>query len=813
MQTAAAMLYCPNPSCQAPNPEANRFCQNCRAPLLRQYLWAIGEGATGCKAGELLGDRYLCKGAQIFLDTKPALLSPSTAEVPARLLPYLRLMPLRIHVPQVYERSEASGQEIWFLDGAPLWAGAAEESLEGAAASVQLFPALSEVWQTASPLRQLNWLWQMANLWQPFSSERTASSFLEPELLRVEGGILRLLELRFDQTPVSLKELGRLWLSWSNSARPEIVSRLQQLSEQLIEGQLYNTELLVAQLDIAIAEVAQAQTRQAQVATLSDQGPTRQRNEDACYPSSGTVSSSPLVIVCDGIGGHQGGDVASHLAIETLEQRAKALKLESLDPVTLSVELEKAICAANDQISQRNDGEQRHDRQRMGTTLVMGLVRNCELYVAHVGDSRAYWITQWGCHLITLDDDVASREVRLGYSSYRQALQQPSSGSLVQALGMSASNLLYPTVQRFILDEDSIFLFCSDGLSDHDRVEALWDAEILPLLTGKTDLATVSQRLVEVANTLNGYDNATVGLLHCQVMDNQPTPTLAVLPASEVSSGVSSSGSAAAPIESTVLAPSTHPSALETKVLQPTQSHRPISLLLWIAVLAGLGIGLLTYLFSGTTQQAQVSPSVSSSPPDAFPEAAKDLLLTPLEVGAFVQLRRSPPTNLPVLFSSPPYSPPQSSPAEGLGPDATSIAAQPLGAVPIGSILEVLSIGGATQQGRWVRLQVCSTPTGASPEMPTLSEPISPDPGQASSEESAVSSSPNPGIQVDSPTTESPAPLDSKSPESGLSSSRLSPSPSVLLQPGQVGWIQEADFLPLIALSQGSSEQQNFCSN
>ncbi|NJL21637.1 MAG: serine/threonine-protein phosphatase [Leptolyngbyaceae cyanobacterium SM1_3_5] len=215
------------------------------------------------------------------------------------------------------------------------------------------------------------------------------------------------------------------------------------------------------------------------------------------------------------------------MAIDTLGEQLQGIHAEQLNPAELTAALEAAVWAANDRISQRNDNEQRLDRQRMGTTLVMSLVRGHELYTTHVGDSRAYRITRWGCRQVTLDDDIASREVRLGYSAYREALQNPGSGSLIQALGMGASHSLHPTVQRFVLDEDCVFLLCSDGLSDSDRVHEIWDSEILPLLNGG-NLSRVCDRLVELANTRNGHDNVTVAVLHCQVSDRAAVPPLSL---------------------------------------------------------------------------------------------------------------------------------------------------------------------------------------------------------------------------------------------------------------------------------------------
>ena len=496
---------------------------------MSRYLWAVGEHTAAYQTGDILADRYLCKGPRIFLDTKPASLPANLDEVPEPFIPYLKLSPNQLHIPQIYDWIQSGSSNtppLLLLDQAPLYVprSLAERGIAAAASSdIQILPTLFESWQAAFPLRQLHWLWQIANLWHSMHTEGVASSLLTPELLRIEGPIIRLLELHADSPgSTSLRSLGEFWSELAQTARPEIQAPLHQLCQEMSRGAIRNAEEVVNHLDGSIADLGRSQqSRQIQIATLSDQGPSRQRNEDACYPASGTVTKSPpgapLLIVCDGIGGHQGGDVASNLAIKALEQRLKALQPDRLNAVTLEVELEKAVGAANDLISQQNDSEQRFDRQRMGTTVVMGLLRAHELYITHVGDSRAYWITRWGCHQITQDDDVASREVRLGYSSYPQALQQPSAGSLVQALGMGNATNLYPTVQRFILDEDCVFLLCSDGLSDNDQVENHWEKVILPLLDGRTDLSSVSQQWVNIANSYNGYDNATVGLIHCKI--------------------------------------------------------------------------------------------------------------------------------------------------------------------------------------------------------------------------------------------------------------------------------------------------------
>jgi protein phosphatase len=814
------MLYCPNPNCQALNSESDQNCQVCSTPLPHRYLWAVGEGAAASQPGDLVADRYSCKQRRIFLDTRPGLLSNTYREIPEAFLPYLRLTAHSLHVPQVYDWVPAeSGGELVLLDHVPLYGVHARQDLaqsptqSAAAQEVQLLPSLESQWGHASPLRQLNWLWQMANLWQPLTSESAAISMFDLDLLRTEGTLLRFLELRFETQP-TLADLGQLWLGWAKTAQSEISGFLTQLSQGLIQGQIHNAELLVGYLDAALARLNQSRMRQIRLATLSDQGPTRQRNEDACYPASGTQSppfaDQSLVIVCDGIGGHQGGDVASHLAIATLEHHVKALQIDQLDSTTLAVELEKAVCAANDQISQRNDSEHRFDRQRMGTTVVMALMRGHELYITHVGDSRAYWITRWGCHQITLDDDVASREVRLGYSFHRQALHQPSSGSLVQALGMGASTLLYPSVQRFIPDEDCVLLLCSDGLSDNDRVEEHWESKILPLLDGTVDLATVAQQLVEIGNQQNGYDNVTVGLIHHQVKTTEPIPVLTDLP--QIDLPATRLTSPLAPLtdeekQTELIAPSaaelvTAPPALPTltQPQPPSAKARFVPFLIGIGLLCAVG-GLLVALLPSLQPERQPEPGTvrlsptPSSPSVANPPATQtdglNAVETPLlEVGSFIQLNQStqPDRTAPVLIAQPPQQPsPPTSTAPATPSPAETSPVQTVGFVPVGTVLEVLEKRSLTQQESWVNLRVCSTPAGNSPEIASPSAPLTVAPAEAPAEAPATVS----------PISPSPA---------------ESPDAVPLAQVGQMGWIQEDKLLNQVTTKMAlTPEQQQAC--
>lgn len=598
MENDAATLYCTNENCQAANPLTHKFCLRCSTPLTKNYLWAVVDDPSVGSPGEILADRYLVLDKFLLLDTKPGLLA-LTPELDnlQPLKAYLRLIPYRLHVPQVYGvlflGDGPSHREILLLEKPPLLV---DDKIQ----QVQLASELTTAWRDATSMRQLNWLWQIAHLWQPLASEGVVSSLLDSYVLRVEGSLVRLLELRFDAATLpELPQLGKFWQQLVSDAKPAITEFVNEVSLSLIQGKINSTDQLIGVLDGGLAQLGRSQTPTIKIITKTDTGPSRQRNEDACSPPSGTLVSKPpqptaLAIVCDGIGGHEGGNVASNLAIETIQQQVQQLTkvpYDHIDPSLLLNDLEKAVAIANDKISQRNDSENRQGRQRMGTTLVMALPVAHEMYITHVGDSRAYWITRHGCYQVTLDDDVASREVRLGYAIYREAVQQSSAGSLVQALGMGPSTSLHPTSGRFMLDEDAVFLLTSDGLSDFDRVEEYWETEILPILAGEVPIGNVADRLVEIANTKNGHDNVTIALVHYQVQYWEPEITIkAFIPESYSGKTVDFASRAT---DATLLGSPNH----KTQVIPDTEPAKSSGLpLQWIVplifVVAAGGLGL-----------------------------------------------------------------------------------------------------------------------------------------------------------------------------------------------------------------------------
>lgn len=547
MSRSEPQIYCPNPICRKPqNFLGRRSCVTCETPLIYRYLWALGDRAQQKLVGTYVNDRYYVVAQQIWLDLQPGIAVHLPLEIPAVAQPYLQLYPQRLHVPEAYGfcLGQAAEPDILLLDNAPI-------TLNG-----ELCPTLAAAWEKAAAVRQVYWLWQILQLWQPFSALGVVRSLLSTELLRVEGWRVRLRELLPDQAEApneaapTLADLAAVWLTLMPKAKAMVAAALQDICLKMCADQA-DFQQISAHLNQLLIEQAAQLPLQLEVFGASAVGPQRSHNEDTCYPLSVRERSQlqdemmpRLAIICDGIGGHEGGEVASQLAVQSIKLQIKALlaevaeQSEPLPPELMAEQLSAIIRVVNNLIADQNDAQEREARRRMGTTLVMALqipqrVRTSsgvvasnahELYLVHVGDSRAYWITPRYCHQLTVDDDVVSREVRTGRGFYRDALRRPDSGSLTQALGTRDSQFLHPTVQRFVLEEDGLLLLCSDGLSDNDLIEQSWLKYAGFILQDQLSLEVAVQSWIDLANQQNGHDNTSIVLTYCRV--SSPLPKL-----------------------------------------------------------------------------------------------------------------------------------------------------------------------------------------------------------------------------------------------------------------------------------------------
>lgn len=547
MVSSERIIYCINPTCDRPaNSIEERICTNCQTPLIHRYLWATGTLAANITPETKVGDRYEVMSQQIWLDTQPGLPPEAPQDLPKEVIPYLKLYQQHLHLPQAYGFAVVDGDDIFLLENAPI-----DET-------GQLYPTIAEAWEQATSVRQVYWLWQILQLWQALSQFDVEQSLLIADNLRVQGWCVRLLELHPTSTDekLGLRDLGQFWQPWIASAQPQVAQGLQNIVEQICHD-AGDLETIATQLNTLLLSSAAELPLSLKVAGATDTGPELAQNEDTCYPNI-NEPYDPLMprlsMVCDGIGGHQGGEVASQMAVQSLKLQIRALlaevaeQTEPVSPKLLQEQLEASLRVVNNLICARNDEQKRQGRERMATTLVMALQlpqriatisgwrsdNAHELYLASIGDSRAYWITRNYCQLLTVDDDVAWREVRFARSVYRQALQRPDATALTQALGTKDAESLRLKIQRFIIDEEGLLLLCSDGLSDNNWVEHSWQDFAIPVLTGELTVEEVVHNLINLANQKNGHDNTSVVLTLCQLSKEYLVPVISSAPTVEI---------------------------------------------------------------------------------------------------------------------------------------------------------------------------------------------------------------------------------------------------------------------------------------
>ncbi|MDH3548285.1 MAG: Stp1/IreP family PP2C-type Ser/Thr phosphatase [Gammaproteobacteria bacterium] len=243
-------------------------------------------------------------------------------------------------------------------------------------------------------------------------------------------------------------------------------------------------------------------------AELTDTGRVREHNEDAI----GSVADIGLMVLADGMGGYNAGEVASGIAVQIVtdlaSEAATREELADIDPhsglMRQSIILRDAISRSNKIIYQT--AQSQTHCEGMGTTIVACMFYDNKVSVAHVGDSRAYRLRGGQLEQVTLDHSLLQELVDRGFYSQEEAQRSTNRNYVTRALGVE------PTVEvevheYNVLPED-IYLLCSDGLPD--MVE---DDDIhLTISTFNASLDVVGQQLIDLANNHGGRDNVSVML-------------------------------------------------------------------------------------------------------------------------------------------------------------------------------------------------------------------------------------------------------------------------------------------------------------
>ena len=232
----------------------------------------------------------------------------------------------------------------------------------------------------------------------------------------------------------------------------------------------------------------------------TDVGRTRSGNEDSYF------CGRTVFAVADGLGGHQGGEVASAAAVEPL---AALDGREFAEPREAAEALAEAIRTANTAILDQAAGNP--ELWGMGTTVTAAAVAGDHfLQLAHVGDSRAYLLRDGALDQLTTDHTVVGELVRRGRLTPDQAAVHPERSILTRAVGLDP-RIPVDTPDPIDLHPGDQVLLCSDGLT-----EAVRDPQITEILSTHPDGNAACTALIDAANDAGGPDNITVVLLRAE---------------------------------------------------------------------------------------------------------------------------------------------------------------------------------------------------------------------------------------------------------------------------------------------------------
>ncbi|WMI80425.1 Stp1/IreP family PP2C-type Ser/Thr phosphatase [Anaerotignum sp. MB30-C6] len=236
---------------------------------------------------------------------------------------------------------------------------------------------------------------------------------------------------------------------------------------------------------------------------ISDIGKCRKNNEDAFYVPSCTDDIQNLFIVADGMGGCNAGEVASRYAIDSFlyyirQERDTHCQEDIPDLLT------EAMVASNKAVYEKSNSGR--EFAEMGTTLVAAAVQDGKIFVAYVGDSRAYLFRKKELNPLTTDHSYVMELVKVGSITREEAATHPKRNIITRAVGIKETVETDAIVENAM--KGDILLLCTDGLSG-----MLSDKDMAEIIGKRMTLEKKAQRLVEMANERGGYDNISLILV------------------------------------------------------------------------------------------------------------------------------------------------------------------------------------------------------------------------------------------------------------------------------------------------------------
>lgn len=243
-------------------------------------------------------------------------------------------------------------------------------------------------------------------------------------------------------------------------------------------------------------------------ACLTDQGLVRAENQDACAADM----KRGIFVVADGVGGAAAGAVAAQAVVKVLPGLV-AERLAAL-PKATEAGIEGALKDAFAELSDKLKAQTANDPELRGmsSTVVMALVRQRDVYVAHAGDSRAYLLRKGRLEQLTRDHSIVAAMVELGQITPEQAKVHPERSRITRCIGMKTS--LSADVRHISVGPGCRLLLCTDGLTG-----MLTDEAIARILRREKDAKSACRRLIAEANRAGGQDNITALIVDFRTRD------------------------------------------------------------------------------------------------------------------------------------------------------------------------------------------------------------------------------------------------------------------------------------------------------
>lgn len=235
------------------------------------------------------------------------------------------------------------------------------------------------------------------------------------------------------------------------------------------------------------------------VAMKTDLGKSRDINEDNCIHCS--LGRWELLVVADGMGGHNAGEVASIIAVNSIRDYIREKVNEDTKIEELECIVKDAILKANGDIYKKSLDDSRY--AGMGTTATVAMVSEGISIIGHVGDSRAYLLKDNKLIKITDDHSLVAELLKNGTITEVEAKNHPQKNIITRALGTDEK--LEVDIKTIEFNSGNIMVLCTDGLTN-----MVCDEEIESVLVNTEDTEKAVQELVDLANEKGGHDNITV---------------------------------------------------------------------------------------------------------------------------------------------------------------------------------------------------------------------------------------------------------------------------------------------------------------